>query len=60
MDARAGGFASAGVDAVGLDELMEEAGLTLGGSYQYFPSRSAVPEEDGARFNSVERGAIAQ
>jgi TetR/AcrR family transcriptional repressor of nem operon len=56
LDVAARRFRERGFDAVGLAELMEEAGLTLGGFYKHFPSRDALVAEATAHaFNSVER-----
>jgi TetR/AcrR family transcriptional repressor of nem operon len=41
----AGRFRAAGVDAVGVAELMQEAGLTHGGFYRHFGSRDALVAE---------------
>lgn len=56
LDVAARRFRERGFDGVGLADLMEEAGLTLGGFYKHFPSRDALVAEATAHaFNSVDR-----
>ncbi|HJS84299.1 MAG TPA: helix-turn-helix domain-containing protein, partial [Acetobacteraceae bacterium] len=38
-------FRERGIDAVGLDAIMHEAGLTHGGFYAHFPSKEALVAE---------------
>jgi len=42
---RRGYFAKRGVDGVGLNELMREAGFTQGGFYNHFKSKDALVAE---------------
>ncbi|WP_106188499.1 TetR/AcrR family transcriptional regulator [Umezawaea tangerina] len=53
-------FRSQGVDAVGIAELMKEAGLTHGGFYNHFASKNdLVVEVCGAAF-AASHGSLAQ
>src|SRR5690606_32981297 len=45
VDTAARLFLEKGVDGVGLDEIMREAGLTHGGFYVHFPSKEALISE---------------
>jgi TetR/AcrR family transcriptional repressor of nem operon len=45
VDAAGALFREHGVDAVGVDAVMREAGLTHGGFYLYFPSKEALVAE---------------
>lgn len=56
LDIAARRFRERGIDGVGLAELMDEAGLTLGGFYRHFPSRDVLVAEATERaFDSVNR-----
>ncbi|MDB5405306.1 MAG: transcriptional regulator, TetR family [Rhodospirillales bacterium] len=48
IDVAARLFREKGVDGVGIDEIMEEAGLTHGAFYGHFPSKTALVAEAGA------------
>lgn len=48
LDAAAGLFRRHGIDAVGVDAVMHEAGLTHGGFYGHFPSKEALVAEVSA------------
>src|SRR5689334_7838968 len=45
LDAAATLFRRHGIDGVGVDAIMREAGLTHGGFYGHFPSKEALAEE---------------
>jgi TetR/AcrR family transcriptional repressor of nem operon len=54
LDVAARRFRERGFNGVGLAELMDEAGLTIGGFYKHFASRDVLVAEATARaFNSV-------
>ncbi|MFJ8934703.1 TetR/AcrR family transcriptional regulator [Streptomyces sp. NPDC102365] len=60
LDAAGRMFRSQGVDAVGIAELMKEAGLTHGGFYNHFASKNdLVVEVCGASF-AASLGVLAQ
>ncbi|MCS7480399.1 TetR/AcrR family transcriptional regulator [Umezawaea endophytica] len=60
LDAAGRMFRSQGIDAVGIAELMKEAGLTHGGFYNHFASKSdLVVEVYGASF-AASLGSLAQ
>ena len=45
MDAASRLFRREGIDAVGVDAVMQQAGLTHGGFYGHFPSKEALAAE---------------
>ncbi|WP_328498870.1 TetR/AcrR family transcriptional regulator [Streptomyces sp. NBC_00414] len=60
LDAAGRMFRSQGIDAVGIAELMKEAGLTHGGFYNHFASKNdLVVEVCGASF-AASLGSLAQ
>lgn len=60
VDAAGRLFRAQGIDAVGVDALMKEAGLTHGGFYNHFPSKNALVVAVCEASFAASLGALAQ
>ncbi|MEU0186890.1 TetR/AcrR family transcriptional regulator [Streptomyces sp. NPDC006207] len=60
LDAASRMFRSQGIDAVGIAELMKEAGLTHGGFYNHFASKNDLAVEVYAASYAASLGVMAQ
>ncbi|MFG3589783.1 TetR/AcrR family transcriptional regulator [Streptomyces sp. NPDC047990] len=60
LDAASRMFRSQGIDAVGIAELMKEAGLTHGGFYNHFASKNDLAVEVCSTSYAISLGVLAQ